>query len=96
MVSYFAWADDFGPDGQVRRTFSDIFFAEVRLFEEVFRADQSGQTARQQQQQREQQNQNGQSGGNQPTRLAELQKQIVIATWKLRQTKTVEPKVNQP
>jgi hypothetical protein len=97
LVSYFAWADDFGPDGQVRRTFSDIFFAEVRPFEEVFRADQSGQTARQQQQQREQQqNQNGQSGGNQPTRLAELQKQIVIATWKLRQTKTVEPKVNQP
>ena len=26
VVSYFAWADDYGPDGQVRRTFSDMFF----------------------------------------------------------------------
>ena len=42
VVSYFAWADDYGPDGQVRRTFSDMFFAEVRPFEEIFRADQSG------------------------------------------------------
>ena len=37
LVSYFAWADDYGPDGQVRRTFSDMFFAEVRPFEEIFR-----------------------------------------------------------
>jgi len=96
LVSYFAWADDHGPDGQARRTFSDIFFAEVRPFEEIFRADQSGQSARQQQREQQQQNQSGQQGGNQPTRLAELQKQIVIATWKLRQTKTVEPKENKP
>jgi hypothetical protein len=96
LVSYFAWADDHGPDGQARRTFSDIFFAEVRPFEEIFRADQSGQSARQQQREQQQQNQNGQQGGNQPTRLAELQKQIVIATWKLRQTKTVEPKESKP
>jgi hypothetical protein len=88
VVSYFAWADDYGPDGKVRRTFSDIFFAEVRPFEEIFRADQSGESASQ--------NQGGQSGGNQPAQLAELEKQIVIATWKLRQTKTVEPKESQP
>jgi len=25
LVSYFAWADDHGPDGRVRRTFSDVF-----------------------------------------------------------------------
>ena len=56
----------------------------------------SGQSARQQQREQQQQNQNGQQGENQPTRLAELQKQIVIATWKLRQTKTVEPKENKP
>lgn len=75
VVSYFAWADDHGPDGQVRRTFSNIFFAEVRPFEEIFRLDQSGAS--------ENQNQQGDQGGNQNTRLAEMQKQIVIATWKL-------------
>ncbi len=96
LVTYFAWADDYGPDGQARRTFSDIFFAEVRPFEEVFRADQSGESASQQQREQQQQNQNGQQGGNQPTRLAELQKQIVIATWKLQQTGAVAPKESKP
>jgi hypothetical protein len=81
VVSYFAWADDYGPDGQVRRTFSDMFFAEVRPFEEIFRQDQSASGGQQQQQQ--QQNQ----GGNQNTKLADLQKQIVIATWKLQRDK---------
>ncbi len=81
VVSYFAWADDYGPDGQVRRTFSDMFFAEVRPFEEVFHPDQSdaGGSGGQ--------NQGG--GGNQATQLAELQKQIVIATWKLQRDKLV-------
>ena len=77
VVSYFAWADDYGPDGQVRRTFSDMFFAEVRPFEEIFRPDQSGAAESQQ----------GNQGGNQNVRLAELQKQIVVATWKLQREK---------
>jgi hypothetical protein len=77
VVSYFAWADDYGPDGQVRRTFSDIFFAEVRPFEEIFRADESGASESQQ--------------GNQDVRLAELQKQIVIATWNIQREKTAQP-----
>jgi hypothetical protein len=79
VVSYFAWADDYGPDGQVRRTFSDMFFAEVRPFEEVFRADQSDEGGGGQ----------GGGGGSQATKLAELQKQIVIATWKLQRDKLV-------
>jgi hypothetical protein len=87
VVSYFAWADDYGPDGQVRRTFSDMFFAEVRPFDEIYRADQSdaaeGGNRNQQQQQ---------GGGNQQTRLAELQKQIVIATWKLQRDKQGPPR----
>ena len=82
LVSYFAWADDYGPDGQVRRTFSDVFFAEVRPFEEIFRPDQSGEGESGDQ---------GQGGGNQATKLAELQKQIVIATWKLQRDKTAAP-----
>jgi len=89
VVSYFAWADDYGPDGEVRRTFSDMFFAEVRPFEEIFRADQSDAAESQNQNQRQQQQQ---GGGNQQTRLAELQKQIVIATWKLQRDKQGPPK----
>jgi hypothetical protein len=79
LVSYFAWADDYGPDGKVRRTFSDMFFAEVRPFDEIFRPDQSGAAESGQGQ--------GQGGGP-ATKLAELQKQIVIATWKLQRDKT--------
>ena len=81
LVSYFAWADDHGPDGKTRRTFSDMFFAEVRPYEEIFRNDQSGDSDEQNQNQK----QGGQPGGNQNTRLADLQKQIIIATWKLQQ-----------
>ena len=90
LVSYFAWAEDYGPDGQVRRTFSDIFFAEVRPFEEIFRADQSGASERQPG------NQSGGQGGNQSPKLAELQKQIVIATWKLQRNKVAAPKESKP
>ena len=76
LVSYYVYADDFGPDGQPRRTSSDLFFAEVRPFEEIFRQLESppggqSQAAGSQQQ------------GNPLTKLAELQKQIVVATWKL-------------
>jgi hypothetical protein len=83
-VAYFAWADDYGPDGQPRRTFSDMFFAEVRPFEEIFRADQSGGSDGGEQQG----SQSGQGGANERVRLAELQKQIVIATWNLQREKT--------
>jgi hypothetical protein len=79
-VAYFAWADDYGPDGQPRRTFGDMFFADVRPFDEVFRADQSGSG--------EGGNQNrGQGGGNERVQLAELQKQIAVATWNLQRDK---------
>jgi hypothetical protein len=81
-VAYFAWAEDYGPDGQSRRTFSDMFFAEVRPFEEIFRPDQSGSE--------ENPGQNGNQGGagNERSRLADLQKQIVVATWNLQREKS--------
>jgi hypothetical protein len=91
LVSYFAWAEDYGPDGRVRRTFSDIFFAEVRPYDEIFRADQSGAADNQ-----NQGNPGGGQGGNQSPKLAELQKQIVIATWKLRRDKGAAPKESTP
>ncbi len=80
VIGYFVWADDRGPDGQPRRTFSDIFFAEIRPFEEIFRPEQSGMSENDSQ---------GQQGQENPgVRLAELQKEIVVATWKLQQRRT--------
>jgi hypothetical protein len=76
-VAYFAWADDYGPDGRPRRTYGDMFFAEVRPFDEIFRPDQSGSG----------EGEGQQGGGNERARLAELQKQIVVATWNLEREK---------
>ncbi len=77
LVSWFVWADDIGPDGKVRRTTGDLFFAEIRPFEEVFRQGQS-MSGGQEQQQRQ-----GERQGGPAERLGELQKQIVNATWNL-------------
>lgn len=83
LLSYYLWAEDIGPDGNVRRTAGDMFFAEVRPFEEIFREGepQDPNSAQQQQQQ-------GQPGQNAAERLAELQKQIVNATWNLQRRET--------
>ena len=80
FISWFLWADDLGPDGQVRRTTGDLFFAEVRPFEEIFREGQGSEapppdSAR---------NPTGEQGSP-SARVAELQKQIISATWKLQQ-----------
>jgi len=87
VFGWFVWAEDTGPDGQVRRTSGDIFFGEVRPFEEIFREGEgSGE------QQGEQQGES--QGNNSPaTKLAQLQKQIISATWKLQSRK---PSTNAP
>jgi hypothetical protein len=82
LLTYYFWADDIGPDGKPRRTTSDIYFAEVRPFEEIFRESQSFQDRQNQDQQN---NQNGQSRGQQAEQLARLQKQIITATWNIKQ-----------
>ncbi len=75
LISYYLWADDIGPDGRVRRNYSDMFFAEIRPFEEIFRENQSGQSEQQQGQ--------GQQGNSPAMELAELQKEIINATWNI-------------
>ena len=75
LISYYVYADDFGPDGQQRRTSSDLYFAEVRPFEEIFRELEAPPGGKSQAAGSQQQ-------GNPLTKLAELQKQIVVATWK--------------
>jgi hypothetical protein len=79
LLSYHFWAEDFGPDGNVRRTSSDMYFAEVRHFEEIFRQGQQPPGG-QQQQQKQQQNS---PAGQQAQQLAQNQKDIINATWKL-------------
>ena len=74
LIAYHFWAEDRGPDGNARRTLSDMYFAEVRHFEEIFRQGQQPPGGAGQQQ----------GGGNQAAEeLAELQKQIVTATWNI-------------
>lgn len=94
VVAYFVWADDVGPEGNPRRTYSDMYFAEVRPFEEIFRADQSGGGGEEQGGQ--QGGGGGEGGGAQAGRLTELQKQIVIATWKMQREKGGAPGASQP
>ncbi|MBS0205832.1 MAG: hypothetical protein JSS49_23260, partial [Planctomycetes bacterium] len=76
LISYYVYADDHGPDGERRRSSSDLYFAEVRPFEEIFRqleGPKGGQS----------QSSGSQQNGNPTDKLLELQKQIVTATWKL-------------
>jgi hypothetical protein len=78
LLSYHWWAEDIGPDGQPRRVFSDMYFAEVRPFEEIFR--QGEQPAGGEQQRQQQQNQQGQGQNAQDAQqLAKLQKDIINA-----------------
>ena len=81
LVTWFAWADDIGPEGKSRRTTSDVFFAEVRRLEEIFREDANGGGN----------NQAGAGAGGPGEELLETQRQISIATWKLRQQDASAP-----
>lgn len=74
LVSYYFFADDIGVAGEKRRTMSDMFFAEVRHFEEIFREGQSppgGSPPA------------GSASAKKAEELGELQKQIIAATWKI-------------
>ena len=52
LLSYYFWVEDHAADGAIRRTSSDMFFAEVRPFEEIFR---QGEQPSEEEQQRQQQ-----------------------------------------
>jgi hypothetical protein len=72
LVTYHFWAEDSGPGGETRRSMSDMFFATVRHFEDIFREAEppppGGMPGEQQ---------------GQADQLVNLQKQIVNATWRL-------------
>ncbi len=88
LLSYYFWAEDLGPDGKPRRTSGDMFFIEVRPFEEIFRQGEQP-TESEMRQQQQQQNQGG--AAQQAAQLAELQKQIINATWKLIRRSDAKP-----
>ncbi|MBL9190539.1 MAG: hypothetical protein JNK23_23880 [Opitutaceae bacterium] len=75
LVSWFVWAEDIGPDGKPRRTQGDLFFGEVRPFDEIFRESQNMESGEGEQQ--------GGGQGAEARKLTELQKQIISATWRL-------------
>ena len=74
LIAWFVWADDVGPDGKVRRTSGDLFFAEVRPFDEIFRESQNQESGESEDQPPK---------GQEARKLTEIQKQIISATWKL-------------
>ncbi len=76
LVTYYFYADDIASDGTTRRTFSDMMFADVRRFEEIFREGQ--QQDQQQQQQQQQQGQQSPVDG-----VLQVQKEIISASWNL-------------
>ena len=78
LLAYHFWAEDTAADGTSRRTSSDMFFAEVRHFEEIFRQGQQppgGASSQQRQQQM------GGGGAASAAQLGDLQKEIMNATW---------------
>ena len=79
LVTYSFWATDTGPDGKERRSYSDLMFAEVRRFEEIFReAQQDGQPPQESQQQQGEKQQESAVDG-----VLKLQKEIISATWNM-------------
>jgi hypothetical protein len=78
LLSWYIWADDTGPDDQPRRTAGDLFFAEIRRFDESFRESQAMESP----------DGAGDAGGGASQELAQLEKQILSATWKLQRSTT--------
>ena len=75
LISWFVWADDVGPDGKTRHTRTDLFFGEVRPFDEIFRQGEEAAGGAPPP---------GEGGAaEQASKSAAAQKDIVNATWKL-------------
>ncbi|MDZ4850457.1 MAG: hypothetical protein SGI77_14320 [Pirellulaceae bacterium] len=81
LLSYYFWAEDLDRDGKIRRVDGEMYFAEVRPFDEIFRQGDpsagepppSGPPSPQAQKAEE---------------LAELQKKIISGTWNTIRTQT--------
>ncbi|WP_309028919.1 hypothetical protein [Pelagicoccus enzymogenes] len=75
--SWYLWAADYGPDGKRRLTTGDLYFADVRNFDEIFREqDQGGGSG---------QGQAGEEG----LELLEKQRRIAISLFRIKNNATV-------
>ncbi|MCO8125360.1 hypothetical protein NHH03_26715, partial [Stieleria sp. TO1_6] len=74
LLTFYFWAEDTGPDGKPRRTESDLYFIDVRAFEEIFLEADAPQSPPSQGQPQSQAQQ-------QAEELAKLQKEIITAIW---------------
>ncbi len=84
LISWFAWTEDTGPDGKPRRTATDMFFAEVRPFEEIYRPGDGGE------------GKPPKGAGGEAMKLAEIQKQIITATWNLKRAEDANLSEQKP
>ena len=80
LVSFYLWAEDYGPGGQPRMFEGDIFFGDIRPLDEIYREGQAAESGGPQQPQPE----------NPSTKLLELQKDIISATWNVKRTESAE------
>ncbi len=85
LVSWYLWAEDVGPDGKTRRTETDMYFAEIRPFEEIFRRGDDGE-----------EQQGGGGGGQEATKEADSQKEIISATWNLKRAEEANTSEQKP
>ena len=74
LLSYFFWAEDLDRSGQVRRVEGEMYFAEVRPFDEIFRQGESPEGSPSSKEPKSPQAQKADE-------LAELQKKIMSGTW---------------
>lgn len=81
LLSYYFYVEDIAADGEPRRTYSDMMFAEVRRYEEIFREGEQ-----QDQQQQQQQEEEEQEESSSTEELMDLQRQIMIATWNIQRS----------
>ncbi len=76
VLSYHFWAEDVGSDGKTRRISSDLYFAEVRPFEEIYREGAASQGASDPSSQPP-------SPPGDANDLIERQRDVMNATWKV-------------
>ena len=70
LITYYLWAEDRDAKGGVRRIMSDMFFAEVRHFEDIFREAEAMSSK-------------SPPKPGESDKLVDLQKKVINASWKL-------------
>lgn len=75
LLSYYFWVEDLDREGSVRRVDGEMFFAEVRPYDEIFREGQSPPGESQPKEESE--------NAKKAEEIAELQKQIISGTWNI-------------